>query len=609
MDSGGIAHRDRILFGSRWALLLLLYGILLLFRNQVDAFSGGNLTVAFIVSAVATALLLPFLRSSALKRAASTAIFVVDLLLAAMLTLLSGGSGFVIVGGGGALMVASLLRPHVRWNIAQVIGVGVVLASPLVLPDSPLNTSALLALVPIGLATILVSVAYDTEMGRLRQQVTALDGARTAYVEDSRQRTRAISELTFTMSATLNYQKVLDAMLEAGRIGLRMPEREQAKLFAGVFLYHVADNRLHVVSSRRFTRADEARSLSGTEGIVGRALHEAVPVFGTDADRDGELLNFIAFQGCKSFLCIPLRAGFDNFGALLFGSDTPNAFTQDHGELLTALGVQATLALQNAVLYSNLIQEKERIVDLDEEARKKLARDLHDGPTQSVAAITMRMSYILKLFQKSPQQVPEEIKKVEELARRTTTEIRHMLFTLRPLVLESQGMSAALNQLADKMYDMYGQAVAVRVERGVEDRLDYQQQGVIFYIVEEAVNNARKHAQAKLISVSAMQQNDMAIVQIADNGVGFDIAKIKAGYESRANASLGMINMRERAELLDGSLSMDSVIGKGTTITLVLPLQASEAVKSANGFNRPKTKLALAAAARVEGAQIRDPYL
>ncbi len=605
MDSGGIAHRDRILYGSRWALLLLLYGLLFLFRNQVDTFNTNSLVMAFVVSAVATVLLFPFLRS----RAAPIAIFVVDLLLAGVLTWLSGGSAFVIVGGGGALMFASLLRQHVRWNIAQVIGIGVVLTLPVALPDSPLNMSALLALVPIGLATILVSVAADTEMGRLRQQVESLDGARATYIEDSRQRTRAIAELTFTMSATLNYQKVLDAMLEAGRLGLRLPEREQAKLFAGVFLFHVDDNRLHVVSSRRFTRADEARTLSGTEGIVGRALHEAVPVFGTDADRDGELLNYIAFQGCKSFLCIPLRAGFDNFGVLLFGSDTPNAFTQDHGELLTALGVQATLALQNAVLYSNLIQEKERIVDIDEEARKKLARDLHDGPTQSVAAITMRMSYILKLFQKSPQQVPDEIKKVEELARRTTSEIRHMLFTLRPLVLESQGMSAALNQLADKMYDLYGQAVAVRVERGVEDRLDYQQQGVIFYIVEEAVNNARKHAQAKLISISAMQQNDMAIVQIADNGVGFDIAKIQAGYELRANASLGMVNMRERAELLDGSLSMDSVIGKGTTITLVLPLQASEAVKSANGFNRPRTKLALAAAARVEGAHIRDPYL
>ena len=78
--------------------------------------------------------------------------------------------------------------------------------------------------------------------------------------------------------------------------------------------------------------------------------------------------------------------------------------------------------LQNAVLYHNLIEEKERIVDVDEEARKKLARDLHDGPTQSVAAIAMRMSYIGKLYKKSPEQVPDEIKKVEDLARRTTSE-------------------------------------------------------------------------------------------------------------------------------------------------------------------------------------------
>ncbi len=170
-------------------------------------------------------------------------------------------------------------------------------------------------------------------------------------------------------------------------------------------------------------------------------------------------------------------------------------------------------------------------------------------------------------------------------------------------------MSAALNQLADKMYEMYQQAVAVRVERGVEDRLDYQQQGVIFYIVEEAVNNARKHAKAKLISVSAMQQNDMAIIQIADNGVGFDIAKDQARLRVARESSLGMVNMRERAELLDGTLSMDSVIGKGTTITLVLPLKRRRRSTRRTASADRKTKLALAAAARVEGAENRQPYL
>ena len=117
-------------------------------------------------------------------------------------------------------------------------------------------------------------------------------------------------------------------------------------------------------------------------------------------------------------LCIPLRAGFDTFGVILFGSESKNAFSPDQREVLRAIGLQSTIALQNAVLYSNLLSEKERIIDADEEARKKLARDLHDGPTQGVAAIAMRMSYIQKLYGKSPKEVPEELKKVEILEER-----------------------------------------------------------------------------------------------------------------------------------------------------------------------------------------------
>src|SRR5690606_31657455 len=146
--------------------------------------------------------------------------------------------------------------------------------------------------------------------------------------------------------------------------------------------------------------------------------------------------------------------------------------------------------LQNALLYQTLRDEKEKIVEVEEDARKKLARDLHDGPTQSIAAIAMRMSYISRLYTKSPEQVPEELKKVEELARKTTKEIRHMLFTLRPLVLESQGWGAALNQLAGRMRDTHGQAAAVRVARDVEQYLDAAPQRMWFYITAEAANNA-----------------------------------------------------------------------------------------------------------------------
>jgi len=266
--------------------------------------------------------------------------------------------------------------------------------------------------------------------------------------------------------------------------------------------------------------------------------------------------------------------------------------------VLAAIGYQTTIALQNAVLYRSLQEEKERIVAVEEEARKQLARDLHDGPTQSVAAIAMRMSYISKLLQKRPDEVPDELAKVEELARKTVREIRMMLFTLRPLVLESQGVGAALQQLATTMQETHGQAVSIRIAKDVESALDKQQQGVIFYIVEEAVNNARKHARAELISVSLGIQQDMLVCRIADNGVGFNLNAVNSNYEQRS--SLGMVNMRERAAMLDGQLRIESAEGRGTTITIAFPLRGGRNLPVSNGKGgKATTKLAQVALQRM----------
>ena len=117
-----------------------------------------------------------------------------------------------------------------------------------------------------------------------------------------------------------------------------------------------------------------------------------------------------------------------------------------------------------------------------------------------------------------------EIVKLEELAQRTTQEIRHMLFTLRPLILESQGLSAAVQAMADKMMETYAQKVVVNIDEQVTTQLEMGKQGVIFYIIEEAVNNARKHASAEAITVRLRQmESDIALLEILDNGVGFDM--------------------------------------------------------------------------------------
>lgn len=389
----------------------------------------------------------------------------------------------------------------------------------------------------------------------------------------ARERARAIYEMANALSASLDHRRVLEAAQGIGTLALRDELGPDVRLISAVLLFQGEDNLLRVIAAQGLTRADAMVAVPGRQGVLGLALNSVTPVFGGDGNRDPELSYFVAFQEARSVLAIPLRAGIDVYGVMVFGADRPNAFSDEHLELMTAIGTQSTLALQNAVLYQNLLLEKERIVEVEEDARKKLARDLHDGPTQTVAAIAMRINYIRRLVERQPQQALEELWKIEELARRTTKEIRHMLFTLRPLALESRGLLAALEQLAEKMRDTYDTTVLVEGTPEVERLLDTNAQGVLFYIAEEAVNNARKHAQSSHIWVRLLAENGAVAVEIEDDGVGFDVQAVGTGYEQRG--SLGMVNMRERAELIQGTLHIDSAPGKGTRIRVLVPLKAA----------------------------------
>jgi signal transduction histidine kinase len=488
------------------------------------------------------------------------------------------------------------------WVILLLAGlVGVVILLVMVSSRSATQTAPLGLVIGSGVLVLVGAGGLIRSVTTLKRRIDVMQAERDEDLRAGEARSRSLYELAYQMGSTLNYEKILQAALEAGRLALRRSDDESANLVAVVMLFHSDDNVLHVVSGRRLTRADETVTIPGKNGIVGQGLREAEPIIGENSRDDAELQYFIAFQNCRSVLCIPLRTGFDNFGVILYGSEKANAFNAAHAELLSSIGIQATIALQNALLYQNIRDEKEKIIQAEEDARKKLSRDLHDGPTQTISAIAMRMGYINRLIQKSPEQVPAELQKVEELARRTTKEIRHLLFTLRPLVLETHGLAVALSQLAEKMKETHGQNVAVRVSREVENALDYNQQGIIFYIVEEGVNNARKHARAEIINVSVLPQGEYAVVQIADNGVGFNMNSVTSGYENRG--SLGMINMRERAELIEGTLKVESREGRGTMITVYIPLRVGEGSRVTDA---PKgtTKLALAASERMDRANL-----
>lgn len=394
---------------------------------------------------------------------------------------------------------------------------------------------------------------------------------------------RDIYNLISRLTATLKYQRVLEIALDLGARVLATPNVPAENLISAVLLFTDSDQEhpvLTVGSARHFTQNDYRVILPGNSGLIAEVIEEGIPKSTTAISKDPELNCIIALRNCKIIYCLPLRAGLDTYGVLLFAHTDPGFFTQAKCELLEIISHQSVIAIQNARLYSDIQQEKERMIEIQEQEHRKLARDLHDGPTQSMAAIAMRLNFARRLLERDPKATADELLKIEELARRTTKEIRHMLFTLRPLELESQGLIGALKAMAEKTQETYNQNVIVEAEENVVSQLEMSRQTIIFYIAEEAINNACKYAQADHIWIRMKAlNNDIVLLEIQDNGVGFDKNAVESNYDQRG--SLGLKNMRERTDMVNGIFQLDSVVGKGTTIHVVIPLtdEASERLR------------------------------
>ena len=410
-----------------------------------------------------------------------------------------------------------------------------------------------LAVVPVGSAAARGRAA--------RKPATAEEGV----VPDN---LRMIYEMASALSATMNYQRVLEAILDISRLGLADLGERIGESVGMVLLYD--QGGLFPASHRNLVvRGDETQHISGVDGLVAQAISSGQAVIGQDLASDPELKAFQSLRHCRSAICVPMRAGFESYGAVLFASVNRDAYTSEHLDVLTIFCNQATIALQNASLYQTLREERDKIVDKEEQARRKLARDLHDGPTQDVAAIAMRLNFARVLLDRDVNRARKELERLEDLAHRTVKEIRSMLFTLRPVILETEGLVAALKQYAENVHENDLLTVVVDTER-YHDCLDTDAQGVVFSIIEEAVNNARKHAHATRVSIRLTVENDLFVAQVDDNGRGFDLQAVEQTYGTRG--SLGMINLRERAALIEGNLTIESVPGEGTHVILIVPI-------------------------------------
>jgi signal transduction histidine kinase len=387
----------------------------------------------------------------------------------------------------------------------------------------------------------------------------------------AREHSRLTFELASTLSATLNYNRVLEAVLEVGEKGLRELGQESASQVGAVLLYSRTD--LRIAEARHLATSDRDRVFQAKEGALAQALDAAEPVVVDRPADDPELGRLVSLQACGQAIVVPLRAGFESFGVVIFGSSRSDIYTEDLENLLVAICNQAIVALQNAQLYQDLREEKERIVAVEEDARKKLARSLHDGPTQSVASIAMRVDYVQRMLENNydARQVSDELQRIEDLARQTTTQIRHMLFTLRPLILETKGLKPALEQYIRNVAQTDDTRVHLEADPRAEDTLGRQAQGFVFSVIEEAIGNARKHAHADQIWVRLkLQGQGTFVAEVEDDGEGFDVDDVQMTYDRRG--SLGLLNMHERAELAGGKLAISSAPGRGTVVRVTIEL-------------------------------------
>jgi signal transduction histidine kinase len=486
---------------------------------------------------------------------------------------------FWVEGGRGAWTAWVGLLPVLTWAVyfeiagalaaTALFGGMVFLTEWLWLGSDPGSLLVRMAIgVPSG-AALGGAMALLIRMLRRRRR-TWLDADLTLHRAEN-QRLRAIYDLTSTLTSTLSYKRVLDAALGLSYSALNPggPASDADRLVGAILLFK--GGRLQVEASRRFTSADGRAVFVGADGLLKRVFDEGEPAHILQVSKDPELGRVIALRSCRSAYCCPLRTGFSVYGALLFAHPDDDYFTPVRRDVLDIISRQSAVALQNSRLFQDLTEEKERMVEVHEEARKKLARDLHDGPTQSVAAMAMRISMVRRMLEEDPEEAGRELAKVSDLAQRAGKEIRQTLFTLRPLILESQGLVAAVRSISEKMRDTFGQNVIVEMDEPLAGELEAGKQGLLFYIIEEAMTNARKHASAGNIWVRLRAfRAGIAVLEIEDDGAGFDVGAVAQGYDKRS--SLGLINLRERTELIGGVLDLRSTMGGGTKVSVYIPL-------------------------------------
>lgn len=473
------------------------------------------------------------------------------------------------LGGRQARMRNALVAP-ILGDQRDVVGLVGLLNKPGGFKRSDGRMAAALAeMVASSMGGGLPGDGLDENRRRLEKELQ--DGIALSHAAESRARfiADALREATVALTRSLDRETVLATLLE--RLG-RMVPFDRASVMLVEEAHRVSVRA--IFDGRRIRRLLPAAQTSfdpAEHPVVDAILKSGRPLVISDirARPDWSLPTDGVTEIC--WMGVPLFARGSVAGLFSLSKSEPGYFNEEHLELAEAMSSQASVAVENAILYEQMTAStlrmqtlSRRLVDVQETERREIARELHDEAGQTLVSLR----FGLRLMERELEQGENVRERVAELVERTDAVIENLhrlAADLRPVSLDHVGLDAALRQYVETVITSPTTTVRYKSRGFQELRLPTEVETALFRIAQEALTNVVRHADASRVDLLVEHQGDWVRMIIEDNGAGFDSSRVWDGDQ------IGLIGMRERAEGLGGRLTIETEAGKGTTIVVEVP--------------------------------------
>jgi len=397
----------------------------------------------------------------------------------------------------------------------------------------------------------------------------AIENARLFEAEsDARQQAEILREATSTLTSTLDLDRVLNSILV---------HLEHMVPYDNAFVFLQEREHLNIVAARGSAHAEEqavGHQYPADNKIYQEIRKTSRPVILDDAQNDPRFKDWRSINNVRGWMGVPLITGQKVIGCLTLNSQQVAAYHESEASLAQALANQAAVAIQNAQLFEQvrdanrqLQSLSHRLVQVQEMERRHIARELHDEAGQALTTLMVGLG-LLERDAAASESVIERVNGLKKTTNDILENLHRLAINLRPASLDHLGLKAALRQYIEtfgRQHDLKTQFEVV----GLDDkRLPPAGETNLYRIVQEALTNVVRHAEATRVDVLLERRGEQMVTIIEDNGVGFE-------PEAAGSGRLGLLGMRERAEMMGGSLVVESTLGSNTTIYVEVPYDNS----------------------------------